>query len=283
MNLTDVLWAILISCALLPVIQKKILDAARLKLLREFQEKRGSVAIALIHRQETISFLGFPLVRYIDVNDSEEVLRAIRLCAPDSPIDLIIHTPAGFALAAEKIADALRRHRGKVSVFVPHHAMSGGTLIALVADEIVMDENAVLGPVDTPLGQSLAASILTVLESKEPKDFDDETLSSPDAARKAIARMRERVRGLHERRMKAGRAQAGAEKRSTAAWTHDDPIDVAQARELGWPVKTDVPDEIYDFMSYFPQPIETQPLMEYLPLSTAAARPASAGGQAPKR
>lgn len=32
--------------------------------------------------------------------------------------------------------------------FVPHYAMSGGTLIALSAAEIVMGPNAVLGPVD---------------------------------------------------------------------------------------------------------------------------------------
>jgi len=33
-------------------------------------------------------------------------------------------------------------------VFVPDYAVSGGTLIALAADEIVMCEHAVLGPVD---------------------------------------------------------------------------------------------------------------------------------------
>ena len=32
-----------------------------------------------------------------------------------------------------QIARALRRHKGKVTVFVPHYAMSGGTLIALAA------------------------------------------------------------------------------------------------------------------------------------------------------
>jgi len=35
--------------------------------------------ILLAHRQETMSFLGFPIVRYIDVNDSEAVIRAIHL------------------------------------------------------------------------------------------------------------------------------------------------------------------------------------------------------------
>jgi ClpP class serine protease len=54
--------------------------------------------------------------------------------------------------------------------------MSGGTLIALAADEIAMDPNAVPGPVDPQLNQSPAASILTVLQAKKPEDIDDQTL-----------------------------------------------------------------------------------------------------------
>jgi ClpP class serine protease len=35
---------------------------------------------------------------------------------------------------------------------MPHYAMSGGTLIALAADEIEMSEHTVIGPVDPQLG-----------------------------------------------------------------------------------------------------------------------------------
>ncbi|MER3514877.1 MAG: hypothetical protein C4310_11265, partial [Chloroflexota bacterium] len=104
-------------------------------------------------RQETISLLGLPLSRYIDIDDSEDLLRAIRLTSPDTPIDLILHTPGGLVIAAEQIAHALLRHKAPVTVFVPHYALSGGTLIALAADQIVMDPNAVLGPVDPQIGQ----------------------------------------------------------------------------------------------------------------------------------
>ena len=45
--------------------------------------------IGLIHRQETIAFLGFPVARYIDIDDSEAVLRAIQLTDTDVPIDMI--------------------------------------------------------------------------------------------------------------------------------------------------------------------------------------------------
>jgi ClpP class serine protease len=94
----------------------------------------------------------------------------------DVPIDLIVHTPGGLVLAAGQVAHALKEHKARVTVFVPHYAMSGGTLIALAADEIIMDPNAVLGPVDPQLGQQPAASILKVLERKPIEEIEDTTL-----------------------------------------------------------------------------------------------------------
>src|SRR4030095_13454422 len=135
MGITDIFWLFLIISALQPVLRQKILQTNRFRLLRRLERQRDSLAIALVHRQETMSFLGFPLMRYIDVNDSEQGLRAIRLCDERCPIELIIHTPGGLVLSAGQIAYALRRHRGKVTVFVPHYAMSGGTLLAIAADE----------------------------------------------------------------------------------------------------------------------------------------------------
>ena len=265
MGLTDLFWLFLIFSALQPLIRQKLLEASRLRLLKRLEQKRGSIAIALVHRQETISFLGFPLMRYIDVHDSEEVLRAIRLCDPDCPIDLIIHTPGGLVLAAAQIAYALHRHRGKVTVFVPHYAMSGGTLIALAGNEIIMDENAMLGPVDPQIGQSPAASLLTVLEQKEPKDIDDQTLILADVARKALAQVRATVQELLSTRLPRAQADALADKISRGTWTHDYPITAEEATKMGLPIRTDMPPEIYDLMRLFPQPTRTRPTVEYLP------------------
>jgi len=256
----------ILKSALQPVIRQKMLELSRLRLLTRFERRRETRVIALVHRQETMSLLGFPLLRYIDVHDSEEVLRAIRLTDPDVPIDFIIHTPGGLVLAAGQIAQALRRHRGKVTIFVPHYAMSGGTLIALAADEIIMDHSAVLGPVDPQVGQSPAASVLTVLERKEPKDIDDQTLILADVARKAIAQVRTTVRELLSERMPADACEALADKLTMGGWTHDYPITAEEAKVLGLPVGTDVPPEIYDFMALFPQPTRTRPSVEYVPL-----------------
>ncbi len=136
------------------------------------------------------------------------MLRAIKLTSDDMPIDLIIHTPGGLVLAAAQIANALRRHPGKVTVFVPHYAMSGGTLIALAADEIVMDPNAVLGPVDPQIGQLPAASILTVLERKAANEIDDQTFIMADVARKALNQLGATVQELLAARMPEDRAAA---------------------------------------------------------------------------
>ncbi len=159
---TDAIWFFFLASALQPVLRQRFLEAARQRLIAKIERDRKSRVILLIHRQETMSLLGFPVFRYIDVNDSEDVLRAIHMTDPEVPIDIILHTPGGLVLASMQIARALHKHKGKVTAFVPHYAMSGGTLIALAADEIVMSEYAVLGPVDPQLGQYPAASILKV-------------------------------------------------------------------------------------------------------------------------
>jgi ClpP class serine protease len=239
---------------------------ARLRLLQQMERQRGTRVIALIHREETVNFLGIPIVRYIDIQDSEDLLRAIRLTPSDLPIDVILHTPGGLVLAAEQIARALRDHQGRVTVFVPHYAMSGGTLIALAADMIVMDEHAVLGPVDPQLGQYPAVSIIATVERKPIERVDDETLILADVARKAVTQVRAAVVELASRRLPPDRAEALAAKLAGGEWTHDYPITVAEARTLGFEVATDVPRAIYDLMQLYPQSGRRRPSVEYVPL-----------------
>lgn len=265
MDFLSLLWLFFIISSLQPVIRQRLLDAARQRLLEQLERKRKSRVIVLIHRQETMSLLGFPLVRYINIEDSEAVLRAIKMTDRDIPIDLILHTPGGLVLAAEQIARALIKHAAKVTVFVPHYAMSGGTLIALAADEIVMDENAVLGPVDPQLGQHPAASILSVLERKPLSEIDDETLMMADIAEKAIRQVKRTVCELLRDKMPVERAEEVAHTLSSGVWTHDYPITVSEARELGLPISTEMPEEIYQIMTLYPQTAQRRPSVEYVP------------------
>ncbi len=144
MSAGDVIWFFFVLSAIQPVLKQRFLEATRQRLIARIERQRRSRVILLVHRQEMMSFLGFPVYRYIDVNDSEEVLRAIHLTDKNVPIDIVLHTPGGLVLASLQIARAIHKHEGKVTAFVPHYAMSGGTLIALAADEIVMSEYAVL-------------------------------------------------------------------------------------------------------------------------------------------
>jgi ClpP class serine protease len=266
MSVLDLFWVFFIISSLLPAIQKRMLQAARLKLMREIEGERSSRVITLIHRQETMALLGFPLFRYIDIDDSEEVLRAVKLTDDEVPIDLILHTPGGLVLASEQIAHALCRHPAKVTIFVPHYAMSGGTLLALAADEIVMDENAVLGPIDPQLGEYPAVSIITAVEQKDVNEVEDKTLILADVARKAIDQVRSRAAAILSEHMDAERARSLAEALSAGRWTHDYPITVEEAQELGLNVSTGMPEAVYKLMTLYRQPGQRRPSVQYIPV-----------------
>src|ERR1700726_2151541 len=246
MSFGDLIWLFFIFSAIQPMLQQKMLEAMRLRKIAKLERERKSRVILLVHRQETMRFLGFPVARYIDINDSEEVLRAIQLTDAEVPLDLVLHTPGGLVLAALQIARAIRNHKAKVTVFVPHYAMSGGTLIALAADEIVMCKHSVLGPIDPQLGQSPAASLLKVVEQKPIAEIDDQTLIMADVGRKAIAQVKHAAETLLTDRMPADRAERLAEKLATGTWTHDYPIFAAEAKELGLPVSTDMLNEVLE-------------------------------------
>ena len=261
----DIFWVFIMLTSLQPVLKQRWNEASRRMLIGRLERKRGSRVILLAHRQETMSFLGFPLARYIDISDSEEVLRAIHLTDPNVPIDIVLHTPGGLVLAATQIATAINRRKGKVTAFVPHYAMSGGTLIALAADEIVMSEHAVMGPVDPQIGQYPAASILNAVEQKSKDRIHDETLILADQATKAIHQVHHTVRDLLRGKYPDAVASNLATTLSEGKWTHDFPITFDYAKELGLHVKSDMPSEILDLMALYPQPVRRLPTVEYLP------------------
>ena len=265
MSMTEIFWIFLMLSAIQPVLKQRLLDASRARLFRHVEEKRGSRVISLVHRQETMSFLGFPVFRYIDIDDSEQVIRAIHLTGLEVPIDLVLHTPGGLVLASLQIARAIARHKGKVTVFVPHYAMSGGTLIALAADEIVMSEHAVLGPVDPQIGQHPAASLLRVVAKKPIAEIDDETLILADQAEMAVAQLRESVKELLCDRFAPDRCDELAARLSEGRWTHDYPITPEEARKMGLNVTTAIPEEFFQLMSLYAQPLRRRPSVEYLP------------------
>ena len=274
MDLSILLWVFIILAFLSPMIQRQTTNYRRLRAIRRLEQQRNSRVITLIHRQESIALLGLPLARFIDIDDSEALLRAVRLTPDDLPIDLVVHTPGGLVLAAEQIAQALVRREGKVTVFVPHYAMSGGSLIAMAADEIVMDENAVLGPVDPQIGQFPAASLLKVVEHKPISEIDDQTLVFADIGRKALEQVHATVvEILTGNDMSKEKAEELANALATGRWTHDYPISFEEAKTLGLPVSDDFPAEVHDLMSFYPQAPSRRPSVQYIPVPYQPPRP----------
>jgi ClpP class serine protease len=262
MSPLDLLWIFFILSSLQPLIQKNVLAWNRRRTLATIATKRDATVITLIHRQETLSLLGIPIMRHIDIDDSEGVLRAIRSTPAGKTIEIILHTPGGLVLAASQIARALHDHDGRVVAVVPHYAMSGGTLIALAADEILIDRHAALGPVDPQLGQYAARSLVDVAEM--PGEHEDQTLLLADVGRKALRQIKVTVTMLLEKHMDAARAQEVAEILSTGVWTHDHPLLAPELEQLGLPVKVGVPAEERALMDYYPQPRAREGGVEYV-------------------
>ncbi|MGE5174409.1 MAG: SDH family Clp fold serine proteinase [Betaproteobacteria bacterium] len=265
MDIMTIFWIFFMLSALQPVLRQKLLESARQKLIASIEKKRGSRVILLVYRQETMSLLGFPVFRYISIEDSEEVIRAISMTDPDMPIDLILHTPGGLVLASYQIAHAIKGRPGKVTVHVPHYAMSGGTLIALAANQIVMGDHAVLGPVDPQIDEYPASSLVKLVQTKPASEIDDRTWLLADIGKKAIDQLRDQVTALLADNFPKEKADELAVKLSEGRWTPDFPITFEVAKDLGLPVNKGVPDELYQLMSLYPQPVKRLPTVKYLP------------------
>lgn len=250
--LVNLIWLALIVMLLTPVLQQRLRqfrrDGARQRLARA----RGSRVLMLIQHRETHRFLGIPFHRHDECPDPERVLRAIALTPGDVPIDLILHTPRGLSLAAEQLAHALIRHPARVTVFVPHYALDGGTLIALAADEIVLDPNAVLSPLDPQVGPYPAAALVALAERKPAERLDDRTLILLDQARKVGDQTRTLVTELLlAGGMPAEQAARVAATLTSGGWTPDYPILIEEASRLGLPVSDAMPREIYALLELY--------------------------------
>jgi len=276
MGAMDLLWFFFLLAALQPVVRKRVLDVQRRRLIFRIEAQRGSRLILLVHRQETMSILGFPLMRYIDVDDSEAIIHALHRTEPDVPVDLVLHTPGGLVLPTYQIARAINARKGKVTVFVPHYAMSGGTLLALAADEIVLSAHAVLGPVDPQIGNYPAASLLKVLREKPIAEIDDETLILADQAEKAMRQLEQMVTEIMSDTYSPEKAAELSRLLTQGTWTHDYPITCDEARRIGLNVTTNMPDDVLELMTLYRQPLRRTPSVEYgeAPISRPKRSPA---------
>jgi ClpP class serine protease len=244
--------------------RERAMRERKLRLAR-VQSRRRSRVIAVVHREEMLPGVPFPVRGYIRQDDAEHVLAAIRATPPTKPLDIILHTPGGIVLHALQIARAIKAHKGRKTVFVPHLAMSGGTLIALAADEIVMSEHAVLGPIDPQIAGAPAASWLKVVREKPIGSVHDETLLLADISEKVLDQMRKQACELMQGNYSHDGSCAISDLLSSGKWSHDYPITVPEAKDLGLHVSTDMPGDVVELTALYAQSDVRRPSVYYTP------------------
>jgi ClpP class serine protease len=247
-DFSSIFFILVALMALQPLLMGRWYAMRRAQAIRAMEKEHNTRVITMIHRQEKRSLFGFAVSRHIDLEDAQTVIAAIKETPDDIPIDLIIHTPGGLVLAAMQIARAVEAHKAKVTAYVPVYAMSGGTLIALAADEIVMGEF-----------------------SKPIADVFDLTLILADVGEKAVAQVKQGAIELMTPRLDQSTAETIAEKLTCGYWTHDYALTATEARALGLPVRVGMPIQVMEFMKLYPQPIQ-QSGVEYLPLDAPRRR-----------
>jgi ClpP class serine protease len=270
-DLTSLIWLFFAIMLLQPLFIGRWYAVRRAQAIRAMERLHASRVITMIHRQEKRSLFGFAFSRQIDMEDAQTIIAAIKDTPEDMPIDFVIHTPGGLALAAMQIARAIEAHKAKVTVYVPVYAMSGGTLIALAADEIVLGEFSVLGPIDPQIAGLPAASMVKARDSKPIEHVWDVTLVLADVGEKALAQVKQGAVELMIPRMEQAAAEALATKLASGHWTHDYALTPKEACTLGLPVKVGMPLEVMKLMTLYPQPVQ-QSGVEFLPIDIPRQR-----------
>ena len=270
-DFSSIIWVLIAVMALQPLLMGRVAAIKRAQAIRAIEAKNKSRVITMIHRQEKRSLFGFNVSRHIDLEDAQTIIAAIVETPKDRPIDLILHTPGGLVLAAMQIARAVEAHPAKVTVYVPVYAMSGGTLIALAANEIVLGEFSVLGPIDPQIAGLPAASIVRARNSKPAGEVFDLTLVLADMSEKAIAQVTRGAVELLTPRLDQASAEKLASKLAGGQWTHDYALTAQEARDLGLPVRVGMPIEVMELMKLYPQPVQ-QSGVEFLPIELPRKR-----------
>ena len=235
-----------------PTTKAEIL-ARRQNIIEDLERERGTKVITMIHKKELWTEPGED--PEIGIEDTVKVLMEIQKTSRDKPIDMIIHTPGGYAVAAQMMAMAIKFHPAKVTVMIPFYAMSGGSLMSLAAGEIRMEKYSVLGPVDpqipTPGGMYPAGSLATLMKTKPIQTISDRMVILAEGGNLEIENAKAFVKWLLEGKMDMQQAESVADFLARGYMSHATPITLDVARSLGLNVVEGVPDKVYDMFRTF--------------------------------
>jgi len=270
-NLSTVFFLLFLVMFLQPILTGRVFALRRAQAIRTIERKRGSRVITMIHRQEKRSLFGFSMSSQIGLEDAQSIISAIKATPDETPIDIVLHTPGGLVIASMQIARAIEAHPAKVTVFVPIYAMSGGTLMALAADEIVMGEFSMLGPIDPQIMGISAASIIAARDAKPIEHVSDIALVLADVSDKATAQVKRGAIEIMTPRMERIKAEALADTLASGQWTHDYALTPTEATDLGLPITVGLPQSVLDLMTLYPSPVK-QSAVEFLPFDPPGRR-----------
>ena len=211
-------------------------------LISKMEAARGSRVICIIHQAGMES-------HSVDTVTTEDILTALQSTPPGTPLDIILQTPGGFAYQAHQIALALKAHRGRKTVFVPYFAMSGGTIIALAADEIIMSPHACLGPIDGQFPvyhlhrMMPTRAVLSLLETKPKRRIHDELLELGNLCKRGIVQDHKNALDLMHGTYSPAAANRIAHTLNDGGLTHGYPVTLSNAKNLGLNVSAAMPAE----------------------------------------
>jgi ClpP class serine protease len=235
-----------------PTTKAEIL-AWRQKIIEGLERERGTKVITMIHKKELWTEPGED--PEIGIEDTVKVLMEIQKTPPNKPIDMIIHTPGGYAVAAQMMAMAIKFHPAKVTVMIPFYAMSGGSLMSLAAGEIRMEKYSVLGPVDpqipTPGGMHPAGALATLMKTKPIQTISDKMVILAESGNLEVENAKAFVMWLLEGKMDEQQAERVADFLARGYMSHATPITLDVARTLGLNVVEGVPDKVYELFKTF--------------------------------
>lgn len=228
--------------------------------LRKKIETGNTVLIDLIHDLGD-DFVGRDSAQQqIAFDEAFEAVASIRQANPRAKVVVVLHTLGGYARPAHMIAQALKHHIAKskghynprreprVVAYIPYVAMSGGTMIALAADKVSMDQTASLGPIDTIYGGFPTDAYKALIDQKGVLATQDVLVMLAHEAGKydqyAVKVARDIVNIAHK---PAGKPEDNtlADHLSSGALSHSQAISPKEAKDLGMNVSTKVPETIY--------------------------------------
>jgi len=211
-------------------------------LIAQMEKARGSRVICIIHQAGMES-------SSVDTVTAEDILTALQSTPKDKPLDIILHTPGGYSYQAHQIALAVKAHAARKTVFVPHFAMSGGTIISLAADQIVLAPNAVIGPIDAQFPvfhlrrMVPTKAVLDLVNSKPRSRIHDELVELGIECKRSQAQDHKSAVELMQGTYSPATAERIAHTLNDGTLTHGYPVTFSTAKGLGLNVSTAMPPE----------------------------------------